>query len=262
MMDFNERMIPNVSAQFLYFEAVARYEFARKFVKNNYKILDAACGTGYGSNILSQKKGVYVDAYDISSEAIAYCKQNYAAPNINFHTGDVTKLKMKKKYDIITAMEIIEHLDDGVQFAKKIRSILKNGGKFIVSTPNAKIVENSNLPKSPYHEHEFELKEFKQVLRKAGFRKCEIYGQNKNEKAKHAFKKFLDSQDVRQGFVDSDVLGIRKLLAPEFKEFFWKHVAKLFGGKQQYQLNSSDFPIKILSSKDLSNSEYFVAVCQ
>ena len=52
---------------------LARYDFACKFV-NRKKVLDIACGMGYGSKMLSKAGALCVDGVDISEEAIEYAK--------------------------------------------------------------------------------------------------------------------------------------------------------------------------------------------
>ena len=56
-------------------EHIHRYKFALNYVKSK-KILDIACGEGYGSNILSSE-AEKVLGIDISSESINYAKNKY-----------------------------------------------------------------------------------------------------------------------------------------------------------------------------------------
>ena len=82
-----ERIIPGENfcskSSKAYLEHEARYNFASKFV-NGMKILDIACGTGYGSNILFNSGGTTVYGCDISPEAIEYARKNYGKNSINF----------------------------------------------------------------------------------------------------------------------------------------------------------------------------------
>ena len=80
MIDVNsiERIIPNelnlednISRQSLNIH-VQRYKFADKILPNNIKILDLACGVGYGSNLLSRNR--FVTGIDIDKDAIEYAK--------------------------------------------------------------------------------------------------------------------------------------------------------------------------------------------
>ena len=75
----------------IYKEHVARYEFASKYIKSK-KILDIACGSGYGSEILSKNGAYHVIGCDISEEAIEYAKKYYQHNNIEFISGNITKI--------------------------------------------------------------------------------------------------------------------------------------------------------------------------
>ncbi len=108
MMDFNERVIPNITANYLFQESLARYEFVVKKIGNNIKILDAACGTGYGSRVLSRRGEVV--GLDNDAEAINFAKARYSK-YANFLLGDIENIKQNVgTFDVICCFEAIEHL--------------------------------------------------------------------------------------------------------------------------------------------------------
>ena len=72
-----------------------RYNFANLFVKEKSDVLDAACGVGYGSNILS-KKAKSIIGVDYSKSAIKFAKQNHNKKNIKFYESNILKFKFKK----------------------------------------------------------------------------------------------------------------------------------------------------------------------
>ena len=79
-----ERLIPNLpELTFLYQEHIVRYLFASQFVRSKV-VLDAACGTGYGSSLLLDKGAKKVIGVDISKDAIDYCNQNYKKENLEY----------------------------------------------------------------------------------------------------------------------------------------------------------------------------------
>src|SRR3989304_9384275 len=67
-----------------------RYNFARQFVKGK-KVLDAGCGSGYGSQLLSND-ATFVIGADIQEEGILYAKEKYHAANLRFITTDSSRL--------------------------------------------------------------------------------------------------------------------------------------------------------------------------
>ena len=109
-MDFNERVIPGLSSNFMYQEALARYEFAAKYLRNGLKVLDLGCGTGYGTSIFASDN-CHVVGIDINKQAVDFAKKNYWNKNISYLVRDITNLKLSnKEFDITTAFEVVEHL--------------------------------------------------------------------------------------------------------------------------------------------------------
>lgn len=251
MMDFNERVIPNVTANFQFQESLARYEFALSEIKKGSKVLDVGCGTGYGSFLLSKKFKVF--AIDISKEAIDYARRHYPF-SVSFIISDATLLPFGDlEFDAICSFEVIEHIKDDKKMLSEVIRVLKSGGKFIMSTPRKL---NADL-RSPYHLREYDYKSLFSLLRRY-FKKVEIRGQVRSERAKKAFDDFLKSQKAREVFVKSDVLGFRKLLPKYLKERVWRNLGGFFGRSEQEKLTTSDFPIV----SDIKKAEFFIAICQ
>jgi 2-polyprenyl-3-methyl-5-hydroxy-6-metoxy-1,4-benzoquinol methylase len=114
---------------------VERYRFAQKYCTNK-NVLDAACGCGYGSNILSQNARSIL-AVDISNDAIDYAKNHWNRQNISFKTCDLNSdISNLGKFDVIVSFETIEHLDASInQTLEKFYGILNQGGVMIISHP-------------------------------------------------------------------------------------------------------------------------------
>ena len=80
-MEFTgERMVLGTNNYELEIEHLNRYHFGAQFVKDK-RVLDVACGTGYGSAILAEN-AAFVEGIDISREAIDYAISNYSTHNI------------------------------------------------------------------------------------------------------------------------------------------------------------------------------------
>jgi 2-polyprenyl-3-methyl-5-hydroxy-6-metoxy-1,4-benzoquinol methylase len=257
-LNFTERAVPTVTANFLMEEARARYLFASKYVTAADNVCDMACGTGYGSEILG-KKGKLVIGIDISDEALEFAIQKFARAHISFVKMDALKTLFKDKtFSVITAFEMIEHLSKPKNFLAEMSRILAPRGVCILSTPNRLIQSPDGNPMSPYHTKEYSPEEFERLL-KTAFTKVELFGQRKSERAEHAVNQFMVSQKFRQFFVDIDVLGIRKLFSRSRKERIWKTVGALFGRNTQENVSTQDYAIK---NKSLQKAEYIIAVCR
>lgn len=255
-MDFNERVIPGITVNFLYQEALARYEWALKHIKKVVKILDFGCGTGYGSNLLMSKGRVI--GIDSNNEAIRFAKKNYG-DKVNFLLGDITKMQFRnEEIDCICAFEVIEHLKNPIKFLAEAKRILKKNGIIFLSTPNKNTHSPDGYTRSPYHIKEYTYSDFSDLLN-SFFKAVKIQGQVKSNKAKKAIAKFMSSQKAREKFVQKDKFGLRKLMSKRFREKIWKIVGVFFGRKEQEILTTKDFPIQ---SSDIHYSDYFVALCQ
>ena len=159
----------------MFFEHFARYKFARKYIKNK-KILDAACGTGYGSYYLAKQAGE-VHGIDISEEAINFCKQNYHNRKLYFHVMDVTNTSFSENtFDTIVSFETIEHLEHATNFLDEMKRILKTRGIFIVSTPVKGVYNKTFLGDNPFHLHEMSIQEFQSEL-SSRFKITGMFGQ-------------------------------------------------------------------------------------
>lgn len=106
---------------------------------NSLECLDIGCGGGILSESLA-REGAKVIGIDASAELIEVAKLHAKNQNldINYQSCFLEDYiqKENKKFDIITCMELLEHLDKPQEFLKYCASILKPGGKLFLSTLN------------------------------------------------------------------------------------------------------------------------------
>lgn len=99
------------------------------------KLLDVGCGTGEFLYVM-QGSGYEACGVDFNKNAIELARKNLGIKNI-YQDDVINFLKDKiEEYDIITAFEILEHLDNPKRFVELIYQALKPGGYFAVSLPN------------------------------------------------------------------------------------------------------------------------------
>ncbi len=95
-------------------------------------ILDIGCGTGAMLDELSPF-GAVVGA-DFATEALGFCRER--GDHYPLTRADVRRLPFADgSFDVVTAMDIIEHIDDDKAAASEIRRVLKPGGRLFVTVP-------------------------------------------------------------------------------------------------------------------------------
>jgi len=160
-----ERVIPNLVDSNLWNEHISRYAFAARLARSR-RVLDAGCGTGYGTSELSHT-ATSVLGIDIAADAVSYAREHYSRRNLNWLRASCTSLPLADaSHDLVVAFEVIEHLTDWELLIQEARRVLAPGGQFIVSTPNKSYYAESRQLSgpNPFHEHEFEYEEFRDAL--------------------------------------------------------------------------------------------------
>jgi SAM-dependent methyltransferase len=160
-----ERVVPGQVNDDLWSEHVARYAFARRYAQGK-RVLDAGCGTGYGSAELSQSAAA-VTGVDISADAIEYANAGYPIPGLRFLESSCTAMPLPpESFDLVVAFEVIEHLADYRAFLNECARVLTPEGLLIVSSPNKRYYAETRAATgpNPFHEHEFEAGEFVREL--------------------------------------------------------------------------------------------------
>ena len=177
-----ERFVPGKASVTIEEDHLARYRFAAGFVKGK-RVLDIACGTGYGSSMLAQAGAKSVVGVDISPEAVNFGATRYAHDNLAYETGSIYDYKGEDPFDIITSFETIEHVDDYLAALENLKKLLAPQGWLIISSPNRLITSphcrSMDDPPGGYHVREFTIQELKTAMVSRGFRISDdnVYGQ-------------------------------------------------------------------------------------
>lgn len=94
------------------------------------RILDVGCGTGANLEMLKQfgeSEGV-----DVSDDALEFCRKK----GLKVHKGLAEELPFEDEtFDLVTALDVVEHLDDDVAGLKEMLRVLKTGGKTLIFVP-------------------------------------------------------------------------------------------------------------------------------
>jgi SAM-dependent methyltransferase len=132
---FSESVWPGVRNDlFLAHESI--YRFAAGLA-SGARVLDAGCGTGYGSFILTAAGGAAsVVGLDRDAANLRYARRRYAAPHLEFRKGDLSDLRLPPaSIDLIVASNSLEHLREPVRFFVGVKRILARGGRALIDIP-------------------------------------------------------------------------------------------------------------------------------
>mgnify|MGYP002511958070 CR=1 FL=1 len=148
-----ERVSREASDNFVFQRSVLAYHHAAEIISGD--VLEIGTGTGYGVEILAPKckRFITVDKFlDPSVPQVENVEQHQmVVPPIGFESGS---------FDFVVSFQVIEHIKDDTQFVREVARVLRPGGKFIVSTPNAPM----SLTRNPWHIREYTAEELQNLL--------------------------------------------------------------------------------------------------
>ena len=157
-----ERFTPECVRE-IWFEHYHRYAFAKNFVANK-NVLDAACGEGYGSEVLA-RYAKNVTAVDIDEKSISHAQQRYDKDNLTFKQASVTELPFADaSFDVIISFETLEHLQEQEQMLAEFNRVLTEDGIIIISTPDKKYYSDETGFDNEFHVKELYKQEFKDLI--------------------------------------------------------------------------------------------------
>ena len=160
-----ERFIPGLSGSPLYYEHAHRYALAAKLAGGQV-VLDAGSGEGYGAALLASVARI-VFGVDIASEASTHTKKAYGdLDNLFVGVSDAECLPLASdSVDVVTCFEVIEHVPHPLKVLAEVQRVLRQGGLFIVSTPDkAAYGASRNEEPNEFHFSEMHLYEFRSML--------------------------------------------------------------------------------------------------
>lgn len=164
-----ERHNPVGQQDYLSQQHLARYIFACKYISPGMKVLDIACGAGYGSSMM-RDIGCEVTGGDYDEDILIEAKNNW--PSVEFIRADAMDLPFENGcFDAVVSFETIEHVNDGELFLAEMKRVLKPEGIFICSTPNIRYTSHPS-----YHVREYTPDEYFDLL-KNNFSRVDMAGQ-------------------------------------------------------------------------------------
>jgi SAM-dependent methyltransferase len=233
-----ERTLPDVPEEnYWYQRHVAAYRWIAERCQG-LRVVDLACGEGYGSAILAEHAESVVGV-DANPEAHEHARLKYAKGNLSFRRALVEEFEEGAPYDAIVFLQTIEHVEDADALLQRIGSLLTPEGCAYVSTPNRLTLAPPGAPRSdnPWHVREYDPAEYTQLV-EPHFRSVDLLGLH------HAGKLRLHEAAVRLGW---DQVHRALRLTNRFYDWFVPAISV------------RDFALR---SGDLEGALDFLAVCR
>jgi|GEM_PF-714412 len=169
-----ERYVPLLKGQ-IYYEHLHRYIIAGNSCAGK-RVLDLACGEGYGAALLARRAFTVVGV-DIDSHSITHARRRYYRTNLRFVTAPATAIPLADaSIDVITSFETIEHLAEQELMLAEFHRVLAPGGLLFISSPNKLVYSDKTNYQNPFHVRELYFEEFRDLLQ-SHFSNVAIYGQ-------------------------------------------------------------------------------------
>ena len=139
-------------------------EICRRVTDRRPRILDVGCGTG--ANLLMLSEYGDAEGVDVSEDALAFCRERGldkvklgAAEELPYEDGT---------FDLVTAFDVVEHIDDDLAGLREMRRVLRPGGRVLLFVPTFMFLWGLQDDVSN-HRRRYRLPELQRVLEQAGF---------------------------------------------------------------------------------------------
>jgi SAM-dependent methyltransferase len=169
-----ERTLPDVPEENYWFRRhLVVYEWIAERVGDR-RVVDLACGEGYGSALLAQR-ATSVVGVDANPEAFEHARLKYSAPNLRFERNMIEL--WQGDVDCVVFLQTIEHVQDPDAMLEHVRELIGPGGVAYVTTPNVLTLAPKGAERSgnPWHVREYRAEEFAGMLA-PHFDRVELYG--------------------------------------------------------------------------------------
>lgn len=175
MMKFGERQVSPTAAG-IRRDHVARYEWAAAQLQPGSRVIDFACGVGYGTRILADA-GHKARGYDKDTEALSYAERHYKGAGTLFLTEDGADPGALPSVDAAICFETIEHIKDPRPLLKALRDAAP---RLLASVPNETAFPFSPSPgvTTAYHHRHYTINQFKALLEECGWCVTGWHGQH------------------------------------------------------------------------------------
>jgi len=235
-----ERTLPDVPEENYWFQRhLVVYEWIAAQV-GGLRVVDMACGEGYGSDVLAGAGAADVVGVDANPDAFEHARLRYVRENLRFVRTMVETFD--EPCDALVFLQTIEHVQDPGTVLARFRSLVAESpaGVVFVSTPNVLTLAPPGAERSgnPWHVYEYRPEEFAALCR-AHFGSVQVLG------LYHARKLALHARALALGW---DAVHARLGITKPFYDHFTSAI------------DVRDFSLRTGSARDLRGALDLVAV--
>jgi SAM-dependent methyltransferase len=179
---------------------LGRYTWAIPIVEGKKRIIDIACGAGYGSKLLADAHpNTEVIGVDYDERAIEYARKTYSAPNLRFESGNVVEWNTRRgaplgRFDCVLSFDTIEHLLHREIALINFAENLTPEGCLLLSTPCGK-AKNLLNPGWEHHKIEYSFYSLHNLLRR--FFSTVLHTQDKSLPNQHFWDTIINGDKPR-----------------------------------------------------------------
>ena len=127
-------------------------------------MVDCACGTGFGSEMLAKAGAASVQGVDLDRNALAFARAQHAHPAIVYYEADALRFTAVTEPTVWVSIETVEHLPNPQAYIARVAEVLPRGGRFIASVPVTVSTDGN-----PHHLRDFTRRSFRRMLSEHGF---------------------------------------------------------------------------------------------
>ena len=149
-----ERVSREASDNFVFQRSLLAYHKAAELVAG--EVLEIGTGSGYGAEVIMPhaRRFVTIDKFRTDADLRGAEFRQATVPPIPFADAS---------FDCVISFQVIEHIERDHEFVSEVARVLRPGGRFIVTTPNAPM----SLTRNPWHVREYRSTELRNLLLKS-----------------------------------------------------------------------------------------------
>lgn len=119
-------------------------------IPQNGRVIDIACGTGVLFPFILEKEPSELFGIDISDKMLEKAAKKFPSPSVRLQSGDFMDIK-EDCFDIAFVYRAYPHFPDKKAFAKKLHTILKTNGRFVIAHTESRAAINQRHKKGAMH---------------------------------------------------------------------------------------------------------------